>query len=188
MIKITENEAARFDAKVAKSEEADGCWIWTAAAFANGYGAFRRGKLDQGRKTVRAHRFSYERACGSIPSGQVVRHRCRNILCVRPAHLTIGTHQDNTDDRYADWTMYLPDFPLTAPECEFVRSWIDDLGHSVKEAADALGGLRLRTIKKGLRLGREARDVALAAFTFATVAETQRRLACRAVTGLALAA
>src|SRR5690242_19244746 len=63
-----------------------GCWIWTGYIARNGYGRYRR----EG-----AHRVSYERANGHIPSGFQVNHSCDRRLCVNPAHLWLGTQVDN---------------------------------------------------------------------------------------------
>lgn len=65
------------------------CWLWTAALFANGYGAFRLGS-----KQRRTHVVSYEWHVGST-DGLKVCHRCNVKHCVRPDHLTLGTHDDN---------------------------------------------------------------------------------------------
>ena len=82
---------ARFWAKVDKSGE---CWVWTAALHTTGYGIFGIG----GKRVDRAHRISWAIANGPIPEGAHILHHCDNRPCVNPAHLFIGTNQDNVND------------------------------------------------------------------------------------------
>jgi hypothetical protein len=89
-------DVCRFWAKVRKGP---GCWEWTGARFVdrNGvgvYGQFSIGPRDD-RKTLGAHRFSYELHHGPMPEGMETMHSCHNGLCVRPDHLTAGTHLEN---------------------------------------------------------------------------------------------
>lgn len=89
---ISPDAVERFWAFVDKGRS-DLCWIWTGGRTGHGYGSFF---LDG--RTQRAHRVCWEMLHGSIPDGLLVLHRCDNPLCVRPDHLFLGTHADNTRD------------------------------------------------------------------------------------------
>jgi hypothetical protein len=128
-----------------------GCLEWTAAHLPEGYGLF----WHLG-KSVQAHRFAFERDNGPIPDGLIVRHSCDNPTCVRSGHLLTGTRADNRADMLERMRTQKPDAPLTEPEREYIRAWVDEHGGTVEEAAYGLGGVHLGTARKGLRLGREA--------------------------------
>lgn len=78
----------RFWPKVAKT---DGCWLWTGAMVAGGYGRFN---LDG--RSAPAHRVAYMLLVGQIPDGFHLDHLCRNHSCVNPAHLEPVTPRENT--------------------------------------------------------------------------------------------
>lgn len=82
----------RFWSKVNKT---DGCWLWIGATDRR-YGSFSW----SGRRLAKAHRISWELAHGPIPDGMCVLHRCDVPLCVRPAHLFLGTQKDNLRDAF----------------------------------------------------------------------------------------
>lgn len=78
----------RFFSKVDKIP--GGCWVWKGGKFGNGYGRF-----SIKHKYYPAHRVSYEHAYGPIPTGLDLHHKCRNILCVNPAHTEPVTRRVN---------------------------------------------------------------------------------------------
>lgn len=80
----------RFWANVRKT---DGCWLWVGRKDRNGYGVFTLKGV-----TWFAHRLAYVIEHGRIPDGLFVCHSCDTPLCVNPAHLYAGTHQQNMDD------------------------------------------------------------------------------------------
>jgi hypothetical protein len=84
---------ARFLSKVDKNGD-NGCWVWTGGKDRTGYG-----KVKIAGKTLRPHRVSYELYLGEIPDGLFVLHSCDNRPCVNPAHLSVGTHQQNMKER-----------------------------------------------------------------------------------------
>lgn len=87
------NAEERFEAKVNRTAT---CWIWTAGTNGSGYGRFY---VDGG--MTYAHRYSYERSVGPIPSGLNLDHLCKTTLCVNPAHLEPVTQAENI--RRGDW-------------------------------------------------------------------------------------
>ena len=88
---------SRVESKLEKIPES-GCWLFMGATNQFGYG-----RLTLCRKGVitrhLAHRVSYEHHNGPIPPDKIVCHKCDIPSCVNPAHLFLGTHQDNVTDK-----------------------------------------------------------------------------------------
>lgn len=87
---MTATYLSRFWSKVAIG---DGCWEWQAYRMKNGYGTAYVG----GRKRT-AHRVAFSLWHGKDPGGKLVCHHCDNRGCVRPSHLYLGSHKDNSSD------------------------------------------------------------------------------------------
>lgn len=67
--------AERFWAKVQKSSDPDGCWLWTGATYSNGYGHIGEG--GQSHRTLSAHRVAWWLATGIWPkTDETVCHDC----------------------------------------------------------------------------------------------------------------
>ena len=85
-----QDQLKRFMGYVTLTES---CWLWNGGA-SRGYG-----KIRVGEKHLHAHVLSWMMFRFSMPiDGREVMHKCDNRLCVNPAHLTIGSHQENMQD------------------------------------------------------------------------------------------
>ncbi len=93
----------RFWAKVDKAGPYE-CWLWHGAKAGKGYGTIY---VTEQKRLVGAHVVSWFISTGSWPPpDRDVLHNCPSPGgdrpdCVNPAHLWLGTHQDNMLDKVA---------------------------------------------------------------------------------------
>lgn len=84
----------RFWKNVDKPDGDGGCWLWSGTKRPNGYG-----NITIDGKSWLTHRIAYEEYYQTkIPDNMMVLHSCNNRACINPAHLRLGTHQDNMND------------------------------------------------------------------------------------------
>lgn len=86
----------RFSAKVDQSAGPDGCHLWTGTRDEDGYGRFW---VADARRSVSAARWllGYLRGRPLEPHEHAL-HRCDNPPCVNPAHLYVGSREENMRD------------------------------------------------------------------------------------------
>lgn len=93
MYDLTRVNFSTFTKNVIRLES--GCWQWLGK-IQNGYGVIgEKGRACDKRKSLRAHRYSFECFRYSIPEGLTVDHLCRNRACVNPFHMEIVTRGEN---------------------------------------------------------------------------------------------
>lgn len=130
VVKWKPTDEERFWAKVNKGNP-DECWEWQGTKDRGGYGRF----WFNGRKD-KAHRLAYQFTFGSIPEGEVIRHKvCRNPACCNPNHLLPGTDDDNRRDMLEDGTNWKKLSYMKSLEAKFLR----ERGWSVQKISNYFG-------------------------------------------------
>ena len=92
---MANNKLSKMDRLLTKARYEGDCLVWAGDTGSNGYGRLRHA----GCESYPAHKLMYELHHGKVPAGLVVRHRCDNRPCINVAHLEVGTHKDNAQDR-----------------------------------------------------------------------------------------
>jgi len=124
------------------------CWIWTAARNdEEGYGVL---KVPGVKELVRAHVYSWALHNGEKPCGLWVLHHCDNPPCVNPAHLFVGTHQDNIDDMVSKGRHLVERVQLTSEAREQMRAEYQKGGVTHPDLAEKYG-ISLNTVGRILR-------------------------------------
>jgi hypothetical protein len=141
----------RFLSKLA--EGPNGCINWNASLDTSGYGLFRVDKRLQ-----KAHRYSFFRVNGPIPSGLCVCHKCDNRLCVNPEHLFLGTRLENNKDRDTKGR-HIPRYGTDVSTAKLTDLYVKQIrrmraeGTSVKTIA-SLFGVHVTTVYRITKLQR----------------------------------
>lgn len=91
--KLSNERKNAFWAKINVTENKDECWEWKEYVDKNGYGRFKIG-----RTFFPSHRVSFSLSKKGKLSSFLVCHKCDNPKCCNPAHLFLGTQQENIDD------------------------------------------------------------------------------------------
>lgn len=116
-----EERLIAFWEKVDRSGGPAACWNWRGAITAKwGYGCFSLG----GNVVRGAHKLAWLFTNGD-PKGLCVCHRCDNRLCCNPAHMFLGTKQDNNDDKIAKGRQYTK---LTEADVRAIRARFAGIG------------------------------------------------------------
>ena len=121
----------RFWAKVDKTSDPQGCWLWTGFKDRCGYGNFRINS-----KIEKTHRVAYTLLGNTIPEGLHLAHSEHCVgkrHCCNPEHLTPKTAKENRMDMHRDGTIPCK---LTAEQVLDIRSRV---GQSCQELANEFG-------------------------------------------------
>ncbi len=111
---LTLQEVAEYIERERVTKLSNGCWEWQGYKEPSGHGQIRfNGKLYLVSRLMLMAR-------GEVPPDKLVCHRCNNSSCVRPSHLYVGTHADNTRDAVLAGRQY-PRRRLTLEQAQEIR-------------------------------------------------------------------
>lgn len=144
----------KFLDKIDRSAGPDGCWIYTGPKASRGYG---QASFVRPIRHIRTHRLAMMLQVGPLPDDKVVMHSCDNPPCCNPAHLSLGSHADNTRDAINKGRIQLKSRFLKLADVERVRHLIATTDLKQREIADRFGisASVISSIKKGTYGARE---------------------------------
>ena len=162
---MRQTQEERFWRLVERTDPSE-CWVWKGTKNQKGYGRWRRFWLSGAES---AHRVAWAFAAARpLPEGMQVLHRCDNPPCCNPAHLFLGTHEDNMADMAIKGRAHGPN-PRTRGEL-----------HGGTRLTNAQAMEIYRRAKAGERPVDVARDYGIER---ATVSQISRGVTWRSVTG-----
>lgn len=134
---------AKFNALLIRSDNPYECWGWKGQVNNKGYGMIALPK--PARRSVLAHRLSFQLFNGEIPDGMHVLHKCDNPICCNPRHLFWGTQTDNMQDASAKGRTHRGE---RTPGAKLTEEMVRDIlaSHDTHEAIAARLGVSRTTV------------------------------------------
>ena len=142
--KYTEEEFIEaFWARVDKTSDPQGCWLWTGNKCPSGYGSVRWKRV-----TYNTHKIAYLLSGRSIPDKYYICHSEHCIgkrHCCNPEHLTAKTPSENNLDMHRDGTKWSK---LTAEQVLDIRARVGQTHKEIAEEYNVSRGLISVIIRK----------------------------------------
>jgi len=119
------------------------CLLWQGARDSSGHGVV----LYTDGKYWSTHRLSFRLNIGEIPKDTLVLHACGKANCINPAHLYLGDHIQNNQDRQRHRGTYQASGEATSysilkeSDVKAIRLWWHQIGCvlTMKQLADQFG-------------------------------------------------
>jgi Autographiviridae endonuclease len=144
----------KFWAKVQKGEPTE-CWPWLGYKKPSGHGLTTMNSLS-----IHASRKAWILVNGPIRGDLCVNHTCDNAACCNPAHMYLGSRQDNMIDLWGKrpaGERGALGRPHVLDEAQLEQLWqMRKLGATMQECADAFG-VHFRTVARYITTVRKAK-------------------------------